>query len=265
MGGDKCLLNNPFLQAIAERLVLFTNVGWGEASGGAWPFCSLSELVMIRSPEACWWALSPRWCRRTDGWQSQDRGLSNGELQLSLWRCSILMTQLLTGSSWTTDVPLSVWIGFYGRNWKRKVNASVVSWKPAAASQRRLLCVHSLVMWLFVAQSCPVMERHTLLLFWAAGLFSRLSPPGLAVRGMAQCLGRQTSPRHISWMWNRAPGSCQGGLQSMGRDGAPPPVQRDWKSPLRMSPRFITTSQDRWVFITNVSQLNFSQRFVLCR
>lgn len=81
----------------------------------------------------------------------------------------------------------------------------MVSWTPAAASHRRLLYVHSLVMWLFVTQSCPVMERHTLLLFWAAGLFSRLSPPGLAVRGMARCLGRQASPRHISWMWNRAP------------------------------------------------------------
>lgn len=48
MGGDKCLLDNPFLQAIVERLVLFTNVGRGEASGGA------SALVMIRPPEACW-------------------------------------------------------------------------------------------------------------------------------------------------------------------------------------------------------------------
>lgn len=48
-----------------------------------------------------------------DNHSGEGRALSDVELQLSLWRCSILPTQLLfntelTGSSWTTDDPVSV-------------------------------------------------------------------------------------------------------------------------------------------------------------
>lgn len=49
-----------------------------------------------------------------DNHSAEGRGLSDAGLQLSLWRCSILMTQqlldteLMTGSSWNTDDPLSL-------------------------------------------------------------------------------------------------------------------------------------------------------------
>lgn len=49
-----------------------------------------------------------------DGHSAEGPGRSDGELQPSLWRCSVLMTRqlldtdVMTGSSYNTDDPLSV-------------------------------------------------------------------------------------------------------------------------------------------------------------